>query len=142
MALPHGSQLPQPFEGFPFHNDNFQISFTPVANGVGTLVSIGSVVTVAATPDEACEVTHTINDFMLGVALTSGQLNPTIDVLVRGVAQVYVDDNVAAGTLLWPSAAHDGMMGLGAGATAVSRVIAIQSINGAVTPALCLVLIF
>jgi hypothetical protein len=141
MSLPHGSFIPGTLEGAPFHNDNFQLSFNTEANATPTLVFVGAAVTLATDAGFTVKVTHADTDFLLGVAMTSGQLSAAVDVICRGWVQVYTDSNVTAGDLLYSSNSTDGMVGNLAGATQ-SRAIALESVNGSVTPALINILIF
>jgi hypothetical protein len=144
MAL-HGSSIPGALEGAPFHNDSFMLTFNAEANASGTLVYIGAVLTLAVDADFTCKVTLLGTEFVLGVAQTSGQLSSAIDVICRGIVTVTCDVAVTAGDLLFPSATalHNGYVNkTGVQATMPSRMIALQTVNGAGTPAPIQVLLF
>jgi hypothetical protein len=144
MAL-HGSSLPGALEGGPFHNDSFLLSFLATTDKNGVAVYIGSLVTLSGSADFTCKPTSANTDFMLGVAQTSGQLQAAIDVICRGEVTVIVHDTVTAGMFLMPDAAggQDGHAVTTAGpGTTVSRLIALQTVNGAVTPANCVCLLY
>jgi hypothetical protein len=140
---PHGSQLPQVFEGAPFHSDSFMVSFNPVADGNSVMPYAGALVTIASTPDEACVIPTATGGFLLGICEESGILQGQINVIIRGVVTVTTDANVTEGNYLDASTVggHDGMVGLSP-ANAATRLIAIQSVNGSVTPAPILALLF
>jgi hypothetical protein len=144
MALnPHGSGLPGTLEGAPFHNDSFLLSFLGTANVNGVAVYVGALVTLSGSADFTCKVTFANAEFMLGVAQTSGQLQSTIDVICRGEVTVIVNAAVTAGLFLIPSAVagHDGQAILSVG-NAVTRLIALQTVDGSVTPAPLVALLY
>jgi len=128
MSSPHGSQLPQPFEGYPFHADSFMVSFnTEATNGVFPF--LGALVTLATDADETCKLASTNAQFILGVCEESGILQGQLNVIVRGTLTVSVDNTTAAGDILTfsttvPGAAHS----LGSSAPTLGvRLVAIQA---------------
>lgn len=140
MAL-HGSSLPGALEGGPFHNDSFLLSFLATTNG-GVAVYIGSLVTLNTGADFTCMPTAANADFMLGVAQTSGQLQAAIDVICRGEVTVIVNVHATPGMFLFPSAVagHQGQA-VSSGGT-VTRLISLQNVDGSVTPANCVCLLY
>lgn len=130
----HGSSLPGALEGAPFHNDSFLLSFNAEADTNGVNVYVGALVTLATDADFTCVISVVADTFILGVAQTSGQLQSAIDVICRGEVTVVTDDSITAGDKLTFSsdAGHDGMVALTANA---SRMVALQTVDGSVTPA-------
>jgi len=133
MSLPHGSQLPQPFEGKPFHSDSFIVSFNTEADTNGVFPYLGALVTLATDADETCKISITDDGsvFILGVCLESGILQGQLGVVVRGVVTVSVDNTTAAGDYLTFSATTDGAahsLGSSIPSSGV-RMIAIQAVT-------------
>jgi hypothetical protein len=110
MSYPHGSQLPQVFEGAPFHSDSFMVSFNIEADNNGIFPYAGAVVTLANDADETCVIGLTHAEFILGVCEESGILQGQINVIIRGVITVTSDGTTAitAGDFLDVSATVDG----------------------------------
>lgn len=110
MAYPHGSQLPQVFEGAPFHSDSFMVSFNIEADTNSIFPYAGAVVTLATDADETCVISVTQALFILGVCEESGILQGQINVILRGVVTVTSDGTTAitAGDYLDVSTTVDG----------------------------------
>jgi len=138
----HGSSLPQNFEGAPFHDDAFMVSFNVEADTNGVFPYAGALVTLATDADQTCKISLTGTDFILGVCEESGILQGQINVILRGLITVTTDAAVTPGLYLTFSATHDGQVGLTASSgTTVSRLIAIQTADGSVTAAPVLALL-
>jgi len=142
MSLLHGSSIPGALEGAPFHNDDFMLTFYGVADTNGVSVYVGAIVTVSATAGFTCVIGTTQAKFILGVAQTSGQLQQAIDVIVRGEVTVTVDNSVTAGDFLDVSttSGHDGYAS--SVTTTVTRMVALQTVNGSTTPSPCVALLY
>jgi len=129
----HGSSLPQNFEGKPFHSDSFMVSFNTESDSNGVFPYLGALVTLALDADETCKISldNTGATFILGVCEESGILQSQLNVIVRGVVTVSVDNTTAAGDNLVFSASVDGAAhSIGSSVPAVgTRLLAIQAVT-------------
>lgn len=128
MSYPHGSQLPQVFEGAPFHSDSFMVSFNIEADTNSVFPYAGAVVTLATDADETCVIGLTDAAFILGVCEESGILQGQINVIIRGVVTVTTDGTTAitAGDYLDVSVTVDGNV-LSVGTT-TTRMVALTTV--------------
>lgn len=128
MSLPHGSQLPQVFEGAPFHSDSFMVSFNIEAVG-GVFPYAGAVVTLATDADETCKL-GTSGAFVLGVCEESGILQGQINVIIRGVVTVTATGDVTQGDILDFNSSADGTVIEATGVPADGvRMVALTSVG-------------
>jgi len=140
MALPHGSQLPQVFEGAPFHSDSFMVSFNIEADTNGVFPYAGALVTISGSADETCVISVVNDAFILGVCEESGILQGQINVILRGVVTVVSDGTagVTAGNYLTFSDTVDGQVEVTA---SPGRMIALTTVAAtAGLPVLALIL--
>lgn len=107
MSL-HGSSLPQLFEGAPYHSDTSMVSFNVEADTNGVFPYAGALVTLATDAAETCKISVLQNKFILGVCEESGILQGQINVIIRGLITIQVDNTTVAGDFLDFSTSVDG----------------------------------
>ena len=100
-----GSAIPGFYEGTPLRSDNFMYTFKVAS---GSTVSVGQA--VALTSGYTVVAASGTGSFLFGVALTSGQLQQAINVIMRGISDAVVDGAVTAGDLVAPSATTAGQV--------------------------------